>query len=161
MCRRAAGSPRASASRNICRETVNRRIRLMLHLPVANTRLVLVWSFTALRRSPFSYCAVVSRVVRCESAALFPAEITLPALKSEVVLVAGGISGLRVHRHGRARTESLWALLYATHGILSHFRSSCGEAPGPIFVGALCWWSLWIFPVAVCICQNCFSKGER
>ena len=34
-------------------ETVNRRIRLMLHLPVANTRWSWGWPSMALRRSPF------------------------------------------------------------------------------------------------------------
>ena len=143
-------------------ETVNRRIRLMLHLPVANTRLVLGMALYGVAAVTVSN-ALLYGLFAAKSAALFPAEITLPALKSVLpwLLAAYPVYGFIAMV---ALEPNRWrALLYAVTGyyLISPFVV-CGEAPGSYFSSALSLLAIAAgsFPLLLYSSYR-FSKGER
>ena len=143
-------------------ETVNRRIRLMLHLPVANTRLVLGMALYGVAAVTVSN-ALLYGLFAAKSAALFPAEITLPALKSVLpwLLAAYPVYGFIAMV---ALEPNRWrAVVYAVTGyyLISPFVV-CGEAPGSYFSSALPLLAIAAgsFPLLLYSSYR-FSKGER
>lgn len=111
-------------------EVANRRIRLTLHLPVANTRLILGMAL---------YGVVMITVVNlilfglfvAKNCALFPAEITLPVVKSVVPWFLAAYPAYNFIAMVALEPHRWRQLIYAVVGccVLSPFVV-CGESPG-------------------------------
>lgn len=143
-------------------ETVNRRIRLMLHLPVSNTRLMLGMALYGVAVITLANLILLG-LFAAKNIALFPAEITRPVMESVLpwFVAAYPVYGFIAMI---ALEPNRWrALLYAVAGycLISPFVA-CGEAPGSYAaaVGPLAVIALGSFPLLLYTSYR-FSKGEQ